>query len=48
MGEFTRTGSHGKSLVFGIEDIFSVRNFEIAVLSGLIGYVVFEYLRNLT
>jgi hypothetical protein len=27
MGEFTRTVGHGKSLVFGIEDIFSVTNF---------------------
>jgi hypothetical protein len=46
MGEFTRAGGHGKSLLFGLEDIFSATNFEIAVLSGLIGYIVFEYLRN--
>jgi hypothetical protein len=46
MGEFTRTVGHGKSLVFGIEDIFSVTNAAIAIISGLLGYVVFEYLRK--
>jgi len=46
MGEFTRTVGHGKSLVFGIEDIFSVTNAAIAIISGLLGYIVFEYLRK--
>jgi hypothetical protein len=46
MGEFTRTNSPGKSLAFAIRDIFTITNFEIAVFSGLIGYVVFEYLRK--
>ena len=44
MGEFTKTNSSGKSLAFAIHDIFTITNFEIAVFSGLIGYVVFEYL----
>jgi hypothetical protein len=46
MGEFTRTNDQGKSLVFAIMDIFTVNNFGIAIISGLIGYVVFEYLRK--
>jgi hypothetical protein len=46
MGEFTRTNGQGKSLVFAIRDIFTVTNFIIAVISGLIGYVIFEYLRK--
>ena len=46
MGEFTHTNDQGKSLIFAVQDIFTVTNFVIAVISGLIGYVVFEYLRN--
>jgi hypothetical protein len=46
MGEFTHTNEQGKSLVFAIYDIFTVTNFVIAVISGLIGYVVFEFLRK--
>jgi len=46
MGEFTRTNGQGKSLAFAMKDIFTVTNFGIAIFSGLIGYVVFEYLRK--
>jgi hypothetical protein len=46
MGEFTRTNGQGKSLAFAIQDIFTVNNFGIAIFSGLIGYVVFEFLRK--
>ena len=46
MGEFTQTNGQGKNLVFAIKDIFTVANFVIAVISGMIGYVVFEYLRK--
>jgi hypothetical protein len=46
MGEFTRSNGQGKSLAFGMKDIFTVTNFGIAVFSGLIGYVVFEFLRK--
>ena len=46
MGEFSHTNEQGKSLVFAIYDIFTVTNFVIAVISGLIGYVVFEFLRK--
>jgi len=47
MGEFTRSnGAHGKSLIFALIDIFTVTNFVIATISGLVGYVVVEYLRK--
>ena len=46
MREFIHTNDQGKTLVFAIKDIFTVTNFAIAVISGLIGYVVFEYLRK--
>ena len=46
MGEFTRANGHGKSLTFAVEDIFSLANLIIAVISGLLGYVIFEYLRK--
>jgi hypothetical protein len=46
MGEFTESNGRGKTLAFAIQDIFTSRNFAIALISGLIGYVVFEYLRK--
>jgi hypothetical protein len=46
MGEFSRSNGHGKTFVFAIEDIFDGTNFAIAITSGLIGYVVVEYLRK--
>ena len=44
MGEFSRANEHGKSLAFAIQDIFTVANFLIAMISALAGYIVFEYL----
>jgi hypothetical protein len=46
MGEFTRTNRGGKTFFFAIKDIFTSTNFDVAVVSGLIGYVVVEYLRK--
>ena len=46
MGEFTRANGHGKTWTFAIEDVFSKTNLAIAIISGLVGYVVFEYLRK--
>ena len=46
MGEFTQTNGHGKSLAVALKDIFSTTNLTIAVAAALIGYVVFEYLRE--
>jgi len=33
-------------MAFAFEDIFSVTNFGIAIISGLLGYLVFDYLRK--
>jgi len=47
MGEFTKSNSaQGKSLAFAIQDIFTATNFTIAVISALVGYMIFEYLRK--
>ncbi len=46
MGEFTASGGHGKTLAFAFFDIFTVTNFWIAVISAVIGYLVFEFLRK--
>lgn len=47
MGEFTAGGGKSKSLAFAVRDIFTATNFGIAVVSALIGYLVFEYLRKI-
>jgi len=46
MGEFTGSNGQGKSLAFALHDIFTPMNFMIALVSALIGYVVFETLRR--
>ncbi len=46
MGEFTKANGRGKTFIFAIRDIFTGTNFLIAVISGLVGYVVFEHLRK--
>jgi len=46
MGEFTQTNADRKSLIFAMKDIFTVTNFVIALISGLIGYMVVEFLRR--
>ncbi len=46
MGEFTNANGHGKTLMFAVHDIFTRANFIIAIISALIGYVVFEWLRE--
>jgi hypothetical protein len=46
MGEFTATNGQGKSFTFALNDIFTRSNLFIAIISALIGYVVFEYLRK--
>jgi hypothetical protein len=46
MGEFTRANGQGKTLAFAFEDIFSAAHFAIAVISGLLGYLGFDYLRK--
>ena len=46
MGEFTVANGHGKTLALALLDIFTGTNFAIALISALIGYVVFEHLRK--
>ncbi len=47
MGEFERSGSgRAKGLAWAITDIFTSANLEIAILAGLVGYFVFEFLRS--
>jgi hypothetical protein len=46
MGEFEKSNGHSKGLLFALEDILTYRNFGIAVFSGLVGYVVVEFLRK--
>ena len=46
MGEFTVANGREKSLAVAFHDIVTGTNFAIAMVSGLIGYVVFEYLRK--
>ena len=46
MGEFTRVNGQGKSLAFATNDVFTFTNLAIAVVSGLIGYIIVEFLRK--
>ncbi|MGD0481585.1 MAG: hypothetical protein ABSA42_15535 [Terracidiphilus sp.] len=46
MGEFTGVNGHGKTLAFALHDIVTPFNFLIALVSALIGFVMFEYLRQ--
>ncbi len=47
MGEFERSGmGRQKGLVWAIGDVLTAANFEIAMIAGLMGYVIFEFLRN--
>ena len=46
MGEFTVANGRGKTLAAALVDIFTTTNFVIALVSALIGYLVFEFLRK--
>jgi len=47
MGEFERSGMGRKrGVAWAIGDILTTANFEIAMIAGLIGYVLFEFLRK--
>ena len=46
MGEFTVSNGHGKSLAYAFSDILTLTNFVIALISALVGYIVFEHLRK--
>lgn len=46
MGEFERSDQGGKTLTQGFLDIWTLHNFEIALVSAVIGFIVFEFLRK--
>lgn len=47
MGEMERTaGGRDKGLFWDLHDIFTRKNFAVAVVAGLIGYLVVERLRD--
>jgi hypothetical protein len=47
MGEFERSsGGSGKSLLAALVDVVTAENFAIALVTALIGYGIFEFLRK--
>ena len=47
MGEFERSGmARQRGIGWAIQDVFTVANFEIALVAAFIGYVLFEFLRR--
>ena len=46
MGEFTVANGQGKSFAYALNDILTGKNFLIAMISAIIGYVGFETLRK--
>jgi hypothetical protein len=47
MGEFERSGMGEKrGLLWAITDVFTSLNFGIALIAALVGYALFEFLRN--
>ena len=46
MGEFTASRRPVRTLWAALQDIFTVQNFTIAILTAIVGYVIFEGLRK--
>jgi len=47
MGEFERSGmGQRRGLTWAIGDVFTVANFEIAIIAAFVGYILFEFLRK--
>ena len=47
MGEFERSGMGQKrGVAWALGDVFTAANFAIATLAALIGYLLFEFLRE--
>jgi uncharacterized protein with PQ loop repeat len=47
MGEYEHSGyGQQHSLLWAVEDIFTITNFVIAVVFGLVGHLVFDFFRN--
>ncbi len=47
LGEFERSGMGQKrGVVWAIGDVFTAANFAIATIAALVGYMLFEFLRE--
>jgi hypothetical protein len=47
MGEFERSGMGQKrGVAWAVRDVFTAANFEIATIAALVGYILFEFLRE--
>jgi hypothetical protein len=46
MGEFTEAAGRGKSLSTALIDIFTAKNFAIALITSIFGHFAFEVLRK--
>jgi hypothetical protein len=47
MGEFERSGlGQKRGLAWAMADVFTSANFMIAAIAGLVGYILFEFLRK--
>ena len=47
MGEFTHSGiGQSKGFIWAFLNIFTINTFIIAIIAGLIGHLVFSYLRK--
>ncbi len=46
MGEFNASNGAGKTWVAAFSDIFTTKNFSIALVAAVVGFVVFEALRE--
>lgn len=48
MGEFTVGNGRGKTWAHAFWDVFTLKNFGIALVSAAVGFIVFESLRKRT
>jgi hypothetical protein len=46
MGEFTATAGRNKTLLAAIVDIVTMKNLAIAIVTSIVGHLVFEFLRR--
>lgn len=46
MREFTHVNEDGKNLAFAIQNILTLANFVVAIISGLVGSLILRYLKK--
>ncbi|NYF79685.1 hypothetical protein [Granulicella arctica] len=46
MGDFESSNQRGRTLISALRDVVTPTNFGIALVSAVIGYLGFEYLRK--